>query len=142
MAREIMTQASYCALITMDSKGEPDVRTMDPLPPTDEMVVWLGTNPKSRKVQQIQNNSVVTLHYFDQSNPGYVTIRGIAEIVSSAKEKEEHFKSEWEPFYPDKEDGFLLIKVVPVWLELISSKDGMIGDSITWKAPRIEFDVR
>ena len=55
-AREIMTAARYCALITLDSSGRPQARTVDPFPPDENMVVWLGTNPRSRKVAEIRRN--------------------------------------------------------------------------------------
>ena len=56
VAREYMQTVRYCALITVDSNGQPHVRAMDPFLPDENMVVYLGTNPKSRKVQEIRNN--------------------------------------------------------------------------------------
>ena len=50
-AREIMLAARYCALITLDETGRPNARTMDPFEPEHHMVVWLGTNSRSRKVR-------------------------------------------------------------------------------------------
>src|SRR5210317_708933 len=62
-AREIIQSAKYCALITLDTSGHPQVRTMDPFLPKDDMVVWLGTNINSRKIKEIRNDSRVTLYY-------------------------------------------------------------------------------
>src|SRR5258708_32825940 len=73
-AREIMKTARYCALITLDSAGRPHARAMDPFPPEENMVVWLGTNPKSRKVAEIRRNQRVTLYYFVPEDRAYVTI--------------------------------------------------------------------
>jgi len=56
-AREIMKAAGYCALITVDSSGQPQARVMDAFLPEDDMVVWLATNPKSRKVKQLRRDS-------------------------------------------------------------------------------------
>src|SRR6185312_15174563 len=39
-ARETMSAARYCALITQDSSGRPQARTLDPFPPDENMVVW------------------------------------------------------------------------------------------------------
>src|SRR5690349_21804768 len=39
-AREIMTSASYCALITSDSRGAVNARTMDAFAPEADMTVW------------------------------------------------------------------------------------------------------
>jgi hypothetical protein len=51
VAREIVKNARHCALITVDRKGRPAARTMDPLPPGTDFVVWMATNPASEKVQ-------------------------------------------------------------------------------------------
>src|SRR5882762_2104912 len=77
-ARETMSAARYCALITQDSSGRPQARTLDPFPPDENMVVWLGTNPRSRKVAAVRRNPRVTLYYFDRDAQAYVTIYGVA----------------------------------------------------------------
>ncbi len=86
-AREIMQSARFCALITLDHSGQPQVRTMDPFAPEEDMVIWLGTNRKSRKVQEIRNDPRVTLYYADPQGAGYVSITGTAELVDNPKEK-------------------------------------------------------
>lgn len=141
-AREIMKTARYCALITLDSAGRPNARTMDPFPPDAQMIVWLGTNPKSRKVAEIRRNHRVTLYYFDREDQAYVTISGFARIVQDPKEKSKHWKDEWENFYPDRERGYSLIAVIPEKLEVISEKKGIIGNSVTWTPPAITFRHR
>ena len=72
VAKEIMTNAKNCALITVDSLGIAHARAMDPFLPKDNFTVWLATNPKSLKVRQIEKNPKVTLYYFDAKNVGYV----------------------------------------------------------------------
>src|SRR6266850_4197645 len=139
-AREIMQTARYCALITLDSTGRPHVRTMDPFPPEEDMVVWLATNPKSRKVREIRRNPRVTLYYFVREDQAYVTISGRARIVRDARQKAKHWKDEWKDFYPDRQ--YLLIAVKPEKLEVISVKQGIIGDSITWTPPAVTFGNR
>jgi general stress protein 26 len=141
-AREIMKTARYCALITLDSTGRPHARTMDPFPPDEQMIVWLGTNPKSRKVAEIRHNHRVTLYYFDREDQAYVTISGLARIVQDPKEKAKHWKDEWKDFYPDRERNYLLIAVIPEKLEVISQNKGTIGNSVTWTPPAITFRNR
>jgi general stress protein 26 len=101
-AREIMTTARYCALITVNSKGRVHARTMDPFPPDENLVVWFGTNPKSRKVFEIRRHHGVTLYYFDRESPAYVTISGVARLVNDRAEKARRWKDEWKAFYPDR----------------------------------------
>jgi general stress protein 26 len=141
-AREIMKTARYCALITLDSNGRPHARTMDPFPPEANMVVWLGTNAKSRKVAEIRRNQRVTLYYFVPADQAYVTISGRARIVHDAPEKVKHWKDEWKDFYPDREKNYLLIAVVPEKLEVISLKLGIVGDAVTWTPPAVRFGSR
>jgi general stress protein 26 len=138
-AREIMTTARYCALITLDSSGRPHARTLDPFPPDEDMVVWLGTNPRSRKIAEIRRNPRVTLYYFDREGQAYVTISGIARLVNDPEEKAKRWKDEWKDFYPDRARDYLLIAVKPEWLEVVSVKKGIVGDPDTWKAPTVNF---
>jgi general stress protein 26 len=136
-ARDIMKTARYCALITLDSSGRPQARTMDPFLPEDNMLVWLATNPKSRKVTEIRRHPNVTLYYFVREDQAYVTISGRARIVSDADAKASHWKDEWKDFYPDR--NYLLIAVTPEKLEVVSVKQGIVGDSIKWTPPAVTF---
>ena len=104
-AREIMIAARYCALITVDSNGQAQARTMDPFPPGDDMIVWLGTNPRTRKVSEIGKNPRVVLYYFDQPTQSYVTISGTARLVDDAREKGQHWKMNGKISIPIVERG-------------------------------------
>lgn len=64
VARELMIAARYAALISVDSTGAAQARTIDPFAPDEAMVVWFATNPRTRKVAEITRDSRVTLHYF------------------------------------------------------------------------------
>ncbi|MGB8357865.1 MAG: pyridoxamine 5'-phosphate oxidase family protein, partial [Bacteroidales bacterium] len=43
-AREIINETTYCGLVTIDSTGQPQVRTMNPFPPNDELITWFATS--------------------------------------------------------------------------------------------------
>jgi len=139
VAREIMKAARYCALITVDESGQPYARTMDPFWPGEDMVIWFGTNPSSRKVKHIRHDSRVVLYYFDSEAPGYVSITGSARLVNDAKEKNLRWKKEWQPFYPDRDSSYLLIAVEPEKLEVVNEKYNITGDLKTWKPPTLKF---
>ncbi len=139
-AREIMAAAGTCALITLDENDSPMVRTMDPFLPESDFTVWFGTNSKSRKVNQIRKNPKVTLYYLDKDASGYVVIHGTAQLVDDQKEKEKRWKDEWETFYPNKTEGYLLIKVSPKWMEVLSYTRGIFSDPATWQPPVVVFD--
>lgn len=140
VAREIMTSAGTCALITLDDEGRARVRAMDPFTPEEDLIVWFGTNSNSRKVDQIKKDPRVTLYYLDADASGYVMIYGIAELVDDQKEKEKRWKKEWDAFYPNKAENYLLIKVSPIWMEVSSTPRGIFSDTITWQPPIVIFD--
>ena len=140
VARGIMTRSGICTLITLDDNGLPMARAMDPFSPEEDFTVWFGTNPYSRKVKQIKNNPAVTLYYLDTDASGYVVIHGAAELVNDASEKETHWKDAWNAFYPNKTEDYLLIKVTPNWMEVLSTTHGIIGDPKTWETPTVVFD--
>lgn len=141
-ARQIMVAARYCALITLDSSGRPQARTLDPFAPDENMVVWLGTNPRSRKVAAIRRHPRVTLYYFDREAQAYVTIYGTARLVNNPKLKMKWWKSEWLPFYHDRAKDYLLIRVTPERMEVVNVKQGIVGDPDTWRPPLVRFRKR
>jgi general stress protein 26 len=138
-AREIMAGAGNCALITLDKRGIPQVRTMDPFEPEYDFTVWLATNPNSRKVQQIKRNAKVVLYYSAKDDNGYITLHGKATLIDDQKEKDKRWKEEWSVFYPNRSDQYLLIKVIPEYLEVINYKRGISGDPKTWQPVRVAF---
>lgn len=140
VARGIMSRSGICTLITLDDNGLPMARAMDPFLPEEDFTVWFGTNPYSRKVKQLKNNPAVTLFYMDKDASGYVVIHGTAELIDNANDKETHWKDAWKAFYPDKNNDYLLIKVSPNWMEVLSTTYGVTGDPKTWEAPIVVFD--
>ena len=138
-ARELITTTRYCSLITVDSNSTAHARTMDPFLPDQNLVVWMATNPKSRKVAEIRRNARVTLYYFDRESQGYVTIYGRAQLVNDAKEKSRYWKDDWKDFYPDRGRSYLLIKVVPLEMEVVIVKKDIVGKSERWTPPKVTF---
>lgn len=138
-AREIIAATRFNALITLDESGQPRVRTMDPFPPDENMVVWFGTNRRTRKVAEIANDPRVTLYYPSPEADGYVSIHGTARLVDDPAEKARRWKEEWTQFYPDREASYLLIEVVPARIEVVSYRRGIVGDPDTWTPASIEF---
>jgi general stress protein 26 len=139
-AKEIMSSANTCALITSDSEGRARARMMEFIGPEEDFTIWFGTNPKSRKVAQIKHDPRVSIYFPVGDDSGYVMYYGLAELINDKEIKASKWKKEWEAFYPDQDESFLLIKVVPEWIEVVSYQHGLVGDSITWEPPLIYFD--
>lgn len=138
-AKEIIDNASFCGFITLDNSGKPNVRMLETLPVGDDFVFWFGTNPRSRKAKEIKKDERVSIYYTDSLSMGYVSITGKAELVNNAIAKEKHWKKGWQAYYPDKENDFILIKVIPESIEIVSYPHGIVGDTKTWKAKEIRF---
>ena len=139
IAREVVEGAAFVSLATLDAEGFPAVRAMDPLPPDDDWVVWLATNPASRKVEQLRARPQVALHYLAEGVPAYVTLIGRARLVDDPEMTARRWKESWTPFYPDRSESVLLIEVTPIRLEVVSEAHGAPGDAETWRAHVVEF---
>ena len=55
-AREIVAGQTYCALITQDDEGRPQVRTMNPFPPEEDMTVWIATSSNAARCPPASNS--------------------------------------------------------------------------------------
>ena len=134
-ARDIMTRARYATLATIGENGQPNARIMDPMVPDNDMTVWIGTNPMSRKVGEIRKNGRVTLLYFNTTRLEYATVTGIADVVADKAEKAKHWKAEWSGFYKAgaKGDDFVLIRVRPARIEVLSPTHKIMNDPRTWR---------
>lgn len=138
-AREIMQAQTYCALITIDQAGRPQVRTMNPFPPEEGMTVWFATNTNSRKVQEIRKDPRVCLYYADHSKAtGYVALTGKAFLIDDMQEILKRKRAYWDTSFPGLKN-LVLIKVVPEQLDVLNYKQGALGNSVTWRTPSIQI---
>lgn len=138
-AREIIRETTYCGLVTIDSTGQPQVRTMNPFPAGDDLAIWFATSRNSRKVKEIRNNPKVSVYFADHVNAkGYVNIAGTAQILDD-KELLIKMKRDYWDGLTDWQNIFVLIKIVPETLEVVNYKHGLNNDPVTSKAPSIVF---
>ena len=137
-AREIMGAQTYCALVTIDETGRPQVRTMNPFPPEEDMTVWFATNPRSRKVREIRRDPRVALYYADHANAiGYVALQGKAVLVDDMQEILKRKRAYWDQAFPGLKN-IVLIKVVPERIDVLNYAAGTAADPETWRTPSIE----
>jgi len=139
LSKEIIKETYFSTLITVDKNGQPRARVMEPFEPDKNFIIWLATNPKSRKVAQLKNNSKATLHYFDKNNLEYVSLMGNAFLINDNTIKSQKFKDGWDKFYKNQKEDYLLIKFIPKTLELISIPNEFTGDSLTWKPHKVQL---
>ncbi len=138
-AMNIMERTRFCVLITLDETGHPRARAMDPFMPDENMVIWMGTGPQTRKAKDIKKDPRVTLYYDHPEKAGYVVVYGTAKLVDDPELKGKWFKEEWAKFYEDREKDYILIAVTPKRIEVLDYTKGIMGDPTTWMAPSIEF---
>jgi general stress protein 26 len=138
-AHEIINETTYCALVTIDSTGQPQIRTMNPFPANSELITWFATSRFSRKVRELKNNPKVCVYYANHlTAKGYVNITGIAEIIDD-KDLLSKMKRDYWDNIPNWQDNFVLIKIIPKTLEVINYKHGLNNDPKTFRAPSIVF---
>lgn len=140
-ARSIIEKARFATFITLGENGEPRARIVDPFAPDSSFMVWVATNPATRKVAEVKRDGRVVLMWFDQGNPGYVSLSGRAVAVSDSLEKSRHWKEDWKGLYSNRNLGadYLLIRIVPTHVEVVSYQNGLVGDPKTWRPAMIDF---
>lgn len=94
--------------------------------------IWLGTNKYTRKVLETLRNPRVSLVFCDTD--GYAAFTGEVEIIVDKAQRKEHWRDEMYLFYPEGPDGdrFVLLKLVPHQLEVISGKHKVASDPNEW----------
>ncbi len=141
-ARRIVAAVPYPTFITNDASGRPQARTVQTQPPDSTWTVWFATNPRTRKVAEVQRDARVVLHYFDQSTLSYVSLVGRARVVRDRATKDAHWNAAWTAFYPDRDSSVVLIAVQAERLEIVSTALGIAGDAATWRPPTIQLPRR
>lgn len=137
--KDIMSQTTYCGLVTVDATGQPQTRTMNPFPLGDDFIVWFATSRTSTKVKELKDNPKVSVYFADHGKAiGYVNLSGKATVIDD-KELLVKMKREYWNGIPNWQDIFVLIKIEPISLQVINYKYGVNNDPQTFKAPSIQF---
>ena len=133
-AKDIMLLAKFSTLVTIGRDKQPQARIVEAFPPDSDLTVWIGTNVVTRKVDEIRHDKRVTLMYFSPATFEYVTILGTAVIDKDPLNKTAHWNAAWSSLYKDQNrgDDYVLLRVTPVRVEVISQQRGMRNDPKTW----------
>lgn len=138
-AREIINQTTYCGLVTLDTTGQPQIRTMNPFPLKDDFIIWFATSRNSRKVREIRNDPRVCVYYADHKvAKGYVNITGKAVVIDDRDLLIRMKRAYWEGI-PGWEKIFVLIKIKPETIEVINYRHGLNNDPVSFRAPSMVF---
>jgi general stress protein 26 len=146
-ARALMLRDSNVAVVTVDSAGQPRVRTtkafvapVDSTDPAEGVTVWIMTRLTTRKVEQMRRHPQVTLYFNNDDRIEYATIMGIATIhrdPDNPQAKAFYENGYKEFFWPDFPRDFVMIEVKPVWLEYLGPE--IPAHPNTWRPQAVVF---
>ena len=146
-ARALMIADSNVAVVTVDSMGQPRVRTtkafvapVDSIDPAKGVTVWIMTRLGTRKVAQMQKHPQVTLYFNDDKRVEYATLMGIATIhrdPNHPQAKAFYENGYKEFFWPDFPRDFVMIEVKPKWLEYLGPE--VAAHPTTWRPQAVVF---
>lgn len=146
-ARALMLADSNVAVVTVDSMGQPRVRTTKafvsavvPGNPAKGVTVWIMTRLGTRKVEQMRKHPQVTLYFNSDERVEYATIMGTAVIHTDAEnpEAKAFYKDGYaEFFWPDFPKDFVMIEVKPRWLEYLGPT--VAAHPETWRPQAVVF---
>lgn len=139
---DIARGAEFTFLITSGAGDVPSARLMQPFPPSDDFTVWLGTSPASRKAEELRVNPAATLAYQAADSTGYVSVRGVASLVTDAEARAAHWREDWQAFFPGGPtgDGYVLVQVVAHELEVVDFARGITPPPYGLKSATIVRD--
>ncbi len=119
--RATMKAERCCFLVTVDANGQPQARMVEALSVEPDMRVWMITNPETRKVKEIRNDSRATMVFSDNEGEGYATLIGNARLVDDVNRKKVLWKFEQGAFFPGGPEGedSILIEFIPSRVEIM-----------------------
>ncbi|CAJ63469.1 MULTISPECIES: pyridoxamine 5'-phosphate oxidase family protein [Frankia] len=123
-ARALLRSNAYGFLATLGSHGvAPHVRLVQHLAVTDDLVVWIGTSPRSRKVADIAANPDIQVIYAveDRAAFAYLSVAATVSVVDDERERAAKWEDGLAAFFPAGPlgDDFVLLRLDPLRLELM-----------------------
>lgn len=140
-ARATMRRARYCLLATTGEDGV-DARVLQPFPPGDDLTVWMGTSPRSRKVAQLRRDPRATVVFQDDARGASVVLAGRAAVVESIDERTRRFMPLHWAFFPagPTGDDYVLLRFEPERLEVWDARSGVAPAPFGLRAARLVRD--
>ena len=146
-ADALIARHSTVGLVTVDEFNRPRVRTVrafrlkNPTTARERFTVFILTRTSTRKIDQIAKNPLVTLYFNEDQRAAYATIMGRATVHRDPKNPRlQPFldSATVKFFWPAFPRDFVMIEVVPDWLELIGP--GLWNDPNTWRPQAVVFE--
>lgn len=145
-ADALVRRDSSVGMVTVDASGRPRIRTVrafrleNPQNDRERFTVYVLTRRSTRKVEHLASNSAVTLYFNEDQRVSYATIMGRATVHLDPKvPRLQSFLDEGTVkfFWPAYPEDFVIIEIVPQWLEFIGP--GLWNDPTTWRPQAVVF---
>ena len=145
-ADALIARDSSVGLVTVDEFDRPRVRSVRafrlerPATARERFTVFVLTRTSTRKIDQIAKNPLVTLYFNEDARASYATIMGRATVHRDPQNP--RLKPFLDPatvqfFWPAFPRDFVMLEVVPDWLEFIGP--GLWNDPDTWRPQAVVF---
>ncbi len=120
--KSMLKKAKYAILITNDGGRSPCARTIQPIVDLQTLEIWIGTDPRLRKVEQITENDHVTLAFQNEKEHAGLVMYGKCTIVREKTVNRKRWLNSWILFFPDgpSSQNYLNLHLVPEKIELMN----------------------
>lgn len=105
VALGILRSHPYGFLATRAVDGGSSVRLVQHLRVDDDATIWIGTSPRSRKVQEIEGHAQVSYSVEQRESFAYATVAGPATIVGDVETRAELWEEGLRAFFPAGPEG-------------------------------------
>ena len=146
-ADALIARDSSVGLVTVDELNRPRIRSVRafrlerPATARERFTVFILTRTSTRKIDQITKNPLVTLYFNEDQRATYATIMGQATVHRDPRNPRlQPFldSATVRFFWPAFPRDFVMIEVVPDWLEFIGP--GLWNDPDTWRPQAVVFE--
>ncbi|MGB3181766.1 MAG: pyridoxamine 5'-phosphate oxidase family protein [Cyclobacteriaceae bacterium] len=113
--RELTEKIDFCMMVTQEPDGNLRSRPMSTQTVDDKGLFWFFTNEFSGKVKEIEEYPVVNLAYSEPGKNRYVSVTGVAEVVTDKAKVDELWDDVLKAWFPEGKDDpdLALVKVLP-----------------------------
>ncbi len=141
VAHTTVNNTKYCFLISNGSNGWSSARFVEPIVDSDFSTIWIGTNPKLRKIKEIQDNTKVTLAFGNVQERANIVIYGEACVEIDTALRKKYWKGEWRLFFPNgpTSDDYVLIKIQPLRMEVMSFHRNVVQEPFGLKPDVLKY---
>jgi len=141
LAKNAIAANKYAFLITNVDGKSPNARLIEPVVDLENLVFWVGTDPKLRKVAEVKKNAAVTLAFGNEKTNSNVIIQGSASLETNPELARKRWKPHWRLFFPNgpESDDFVLIKVVAETLEVLDFSRNIVPEPFGLKPMKISL---